>query len=782
MKLSSIVFKITLPLLLITAIVTGTTLIVIQTYIKKTVEDVFIKEHAENIKNIYTLRIENIISNVIRNGMSISSSYEIHKFLESPEFKKKILTSEVASQFKAFKEAFHLDTIDITDRENRYNFNERGFQNVIDTNESGNEWFLKTLEGKQKYKINTDSDEQGKLYIWIDTLIGDVENPVGIVGGRIDVSGMLSLLLKEFEEDDASALIINSENIIQYASCNQENINKNIAYADMIREKKDAFQRALQTRQELVMYTFEDQERYLLFIPVDELNWTVVVDFSKERFLTSLSGVYKRIIIGGSILLFLLFLFVGWGFSLMIAKPLQILAKMVDEYDFMSDFHSPICTKRGYEIGMICNALTNSAKMLRLTIKQYRESEELMRSLINATDDLIFYKDTNSNYLGCNIAYEKWSDRTSDEIIGKRDIDFYPLDIAHERIRIDKLVMQERRTVVTEERFQKSDGNYVVLQVKKSPFYDDSGEIKGVVVIARDMTKFKKMEYELRTLNSSLESHVQQKTKELQVNQNALEKYILELEKANEQLVKVGEEAMQAAQARSNFISSISHELRTPLNAIINFTDQVIEDFDEMLEDKELQADTQIFLSRVMVNSKHLLQLINDLLEFTKAEAGKMDYSIEVQDINNILMSAYSNTYSLLKATDIDFRIKTTSVPPLIAAVDKRRFLQILLNLLSNAIKFTEKGYVELRAFRYPNKIIVEIEDTGKGIPEDKQKTVFDPFIQVDNQDYGTGLGLGLVKSMCDDMGIEINLHSVEGKGSTFQLVLTEMSLSEEAE
>ncbi len=276
---------------------------------------------------------------------------------------------------------------------------------------------------------------------------------------------------------------------------------------------------------------------------------------------------------------------------------------------------------------------------------------------------------------------------------------------------------------------------------------------------------------QLQILNKTLEQQVEDKTQELQKTNELLEEHIVDLQSLNAKLTKAKEAALQAAQARSNFISSISHELRTPLNAIINFTDQVIEDFDEMLEDKELQEDTKAFLGRVLINSRHLLQLINDLLEFTKIEAGKMDYCMEENNVNTIAKMAYNNTYSLLNGTNIEFYFKPYETE-LIGFMDARRFLQILLNLLSNAIKFTDKGYIELRTYPEAEYIIVEVEDTGKGIALEKQKMIFEPFMQVNNTDNGTGLGLGLAKRMCEDMQIKISFISVEDKGTIFRLML----------
>ncbi|MCX6076185.1 MAG: CHASE domain-containing protein [Campylobacterales bacterium] len=309
---------------------------------------------------------------------------------------------------------------------------------------------------------------------------------------------------------------------------------------------------------------------------------------------------------------------------------------------------------------------------------------------------------------------------------------------------------------------------YIILQLINTKEYAQkkAKEMNKELVIKRN---------ELTNLNTTLESRVEEKTEELQKSNELLEAHIADLELLNSKLTKAKKEALQAAQARSNFISGISHELRTPLNSIINFTDQIIEDFDEILVDKELQTDTKGFLQRVLINSRHLLQLINDLLEFTKAEAGKMDYKLEKKNINESLAVAYNNTCSLLNGTNVEFNL-TLYQEPLIGLVDSRRFLQVLLNLLSNAIKFTDKGLIELRSFEEDNFIVVEIKDTGKGIPFEKYNVIFEPFMQVNSTDNGTGLGLGLAKKMCDDMGIEISFTSVEGSGTVFRLMIKKLA------
>ena len=423
------------------------------------------------------------------------------------------------------------------------------------------------------------------------------------------------------------------------------------------------------------------------------------------------------------------------------------------------------------EFDTICMAFKKSYTILQRTIEKHNYKEKLLKNIIDSADDFILYKDTKSMYLGGNSAFESLNSRKLEEIIGKTDKELYPAEVANYHIGTDRRAIEEKKTIIIEERFQKEDGSIVVLQVKKSPIYDSEGSVKGIVAVARDMTHIKEMEQALLSLNLTLENRVEKKTQELQAANEKLEGHITDLERVNYKLRKAKTEALQAAQARSNFLTSMSHELRTPLNAIINFSDQVIEDFDEMLEDKELQEDTKMFMQRVLVNSRHLLNLINDLLEFTKAEAGKIDYKIEECDLNAIIKMAYNNTYSLLNGTDVKFNLNLHEMP-LIAEVDSRRFLQILLNLLSNAIKFTQKGVIELRSFEEKDHRVVEVKDSGKGIPQDKQSIIFEPFMQVSYSDNGTGLGLGLVKRMCDDMGIGISFSSIEGEGTIFSLVL----------
>lgn len=267
---------------------------------------------------------------------------------------------------------------------------------------------------------------------------------------------------------------------------------------------------------------------------------------------------------------------------------------------------------------------------------------------------------------------------------------------------------------------------------------------------------------EIQYLNNHLEKAVEAKTAQIQ-------KHLQDLKKTNTELLEAKNRALAANEARSNFIGSVSHELRTPLNAIINFTDMVIEDFEPMLKDPELQKESKDYLQRVMRNSRHLLELINDILEFTKAEAGKIQYSLRPEPLAPIIHNVMRNSEGFLEHNPIETRVLNCPEKTLVTT-DARRLYQILLNLISNAIKFTKEGTITIRCHEEEAFVRVEVEDTGRGIPASKLKSIFDPFEQVTRNDAGTGLGLVIVKRLCDDMGINLTLESEEGKGTCFRL------------
>ncbi len=228
------------------------------------------------------------------------------------------------------------------------------------------------------------------------------------------------------------------------------------------------------------------------------------------------------------------------------------------------------------------------------------------------------------------------------------------------------------------------------------------------------------------------------------------------------------EEAQNALEAKSAFFANASHELRTPLNAIINFTEMVIEEFDEMFDDKETKEQNLDFLNRIERNSKHLLSLINDLLDISKLERKGLElFSV---DAHKVISNAVDACMLAAKKKNLELRV-CLALDEVTIMAHERTLLQVLLNLLSNAIKFTNSGYIELCCADTKNGVLITVKDTGRGIPKEKIDKIFEAFEQSMDGDEGTGLGLKLVKDMCNAMNIKISVKSEEGEGTTFELL-----------
>ncbi|OJH50446.1 PAS/PAC sensor signal transduction histidine kinase [Methanohalophilus portucalensis FDF-1] len=229
--------------------------------------------------------------------------------------------------------------------------------------------------------------------------------------------------------------------------------------------------------------------------------------------------------------------------------------------------------------------------------------------------------------------------------------------------------------------------------------------------------------------------------------------------------------AEEANRTKSEFLANMSHELRTPLNSIIGYSQILDQNSSGNLNEKELK-----YLSNIFNSGSHLLDLINDILDISKVEAGKMDYEPEQINLSQTIKIVIGlvKPLAMKKSINLQF-INTTDFFEISA--DNVKVKQILHNLLSNAIKFTPvNGEVKVCLSTVGNTAQISVSDTGIGIPENKQKSIFDPFKQADsstNREYGgTGLGLALVKKYVEMHGGDIWIESEVGKGSTFTFTI----------
>ncbi len=244
---------------------------------------------------------------------------------------------------------------------------------------------------------------------------------------------------------------------------------------------------------------------------------------------------------------------------------------------------------------------------------------------------------------------------------------------------------------------------------------------------------------------------------------------ISERKRAEEELIRARMEAEASDRSKSEFLANMSHELRTPLNAIIGFSD--------MLKDSRQPEDKQLrYAGNINESGRHLLALINDILDLSKVEACKMELDPVSFSVFQVIEEVITMMGPLASKKELDMVVENRFEDDIIVA-DRLKFKQIIYNLLSNSIKFTpEGGNVSVRVKRIDGGVEVCVRDSGIGIPEDMQKKVFDPFTQVDASDSrmyeGTGLGLSLVKHFVKMHGGSVRLESREGEGSTFTFTI----------
>lgn len=302
----------------------------------------------------------------------------------------------------------------------------------------------------------------------------------------------------------------------------------------------------------------------------------------------------------------------------------------------------------------------------------------------------------------------------------------------------------------------RADGTEFAVDINLSPFEGESGG--EVVCVIRDITDRKLAEEQIKNLNSSLE----QRSRELAIMNSELEIRNREVERADHM--------------KSAFLATMSHEFRTPLNAILGFADLLGRQNAGPLTQKQ-----ERFVGHIKESSRHLLALIDDILDLSKIEAGSMDLLFECFPVAAAADEVLSTLRPLAAAKEIDFAADLCCDPVVVA--DRVRVRQIFYNLLSNAIKFTPPGgRVRLSATSNGEVTQISVVDTGVGIPQKEQGLIFEKFNRgvaaAQQASEGTGLGLAITKLLVEQHGGKIWVESEEGKGSRFHFTLPSAEVS----
>lgn len=397
------------------------------------------------------------------------------------------------------------------------------------------------------------------------------------------------------------------------------------------------------------------------------------------------------------------------------------------------------------QVALKTSELQNELNERKKAEQQLIHEKSLLNSMINAIPDLIFYKNKDNIYLGCNDAFCKFNNKQATEIIGKNDYHVFPENEAKHYFEEDQKLIKEKQVFRMESWETNSKGEKYLLDVLKVLFTDENGNPLGIVGICHDITERYKTEIDLK---------------------------------------KAKEKAEESDKLKSSFLANMSHEIRTPMNAIIGFSD--------LLVDPDTQIDTrEELVSHINNNCNTLLHLIDDIIDLSRIEADELTVFIKDTNINNTLQElfeTFNETKKKIGKKHIEINLNKSSFKEnFYLKTDPYRFRQIMTNLMDNALKYTEIGSVNFGYEIFDDTKLVEfyIKDTGIGIPKEKQNEIFQRFSKIETDKSklyrGTGLGLTITQNLVERLGGTIRVKSKIDKGSTFYFTLP-LDISENIE
>ena len=378
---------------------------------------------------------------------------------------------------------------------------------------------------------------------------------------------------------------------------------------------------------------------------------------------------------------------------------------------------------------------------LKIEIKEREETQiqleqqsSFLRSFLDASPDLVFYRNEDKEFSGCNRAMELLTGKSEKQLVHLKPADVYSPEAAAKVIETDEKVFRHNVSLTYEQWLDYPDGRKACFEIRKVPYYDRVGKRHGLMGFGRDITERKRY-------------------------QDALER---------------------ASRDKTTFISTISHELRTPLNGIVGLS--------RILLDTELTAEKEKYLKTIHVSAVTLGNIFNDIIDMDKMERRKVQLDNQPVDFTSFLADLENLSALQAQQKGLRFNLEPTLPLPHQVITDGTRLRQILWNLISNAVKFTQQGQVTVRV-RYDegDMLHFEVEDSGIGIPQDELDKIFAMYYQVKDSHggkpaTGTGIGLAVSRRLAKNMGGDITVTSEQGKGSTFTLTIHAPSVAEEVD
>ncbi|MBU2511363.1 response regulator [bacterium] len=524
----------------------------------------------------------------------------------------------------------------------------------------------------------------------------------------------------------------------------------------------------------------KDDGEYLAITRIEGPDWYFLTVFPKTIINQRAFNTARFVLILGLISLLAEVAIVFYILQKQVAFP---LLKLVHAADSLAEGNHQVNLDRDRkdEIGRLArsftlmdNAIRDKISLLNTEIidrkhaeEERRVSEERFKAILNNTTSVVYLKDLEGRYILINRIFEKIFHIGQDEILRKTDFDIFPPEIANRLKYNDQLALKQDQPVEFDEDIPQDDGIHTYISTKFL-LVDSQGNPYAICGISTDITLRKKAERELKKHHDQLEELVQMRTQKL-------EQQTLELSTAKEA-------AEAANKAKSEFLANMSHEIRTPLNAILGFT--------EILKERITESQLADYLESIRSSGKSLLSLINDILDLSKVEAGKLglEYmAVSPRDLFNEMKVIFETR---IKEKGLDLIVDIAEDLPKVLLLDEVRLRQILINLIGNAIKFTEQGYIKLTAhYHFSDDVyhstldfIFSVEDSGIGIPQDQLDPIFEAFSQSKGQDLskfgGTGLGLAITKRLIEMMDGKIEVTSEVGKGSIFNIIIKEVEIA----
>ena len=399
-------------------------------------------------------------------------------------------------------------------------------------------------------------------------------------------------------------------------------------------------------------------------------------------------------------------------------------------------------------------------------------TNELYRLLVESVKDYaIFALDPNGYVVSWNPGAQRFKGYTASEIIGKHFSVFYPPeDLAARKPQIELEIAAEVGRLEDEGWRVRKDGTQFWANVVITALRGADGELVGFAKVTRDLTQ--RRAAELQALEDARRIAVEEALRRAaEMRSTDLVDLLDRTRRQAEEIEHRRNEADVANRTKTEFLAAMSHELRTPLNAIAGYVQLLMLGVRGPLTDEQA-----IDLGRIQRSQQHLLSLINDILNFSRLEAGAVTYEIGSVPLGTVLEAATSMISLQAAAKQITLTLEPCP-PTMRALADDSKLEQVLLNLLSNAVKFTQRGgHVSIRCEAADDHVLTRVQDDGPGIPADRLADIFEPFVQLDralgNPREGVGLGLAISRDLARGMQGDLTVESIPGKGSTFTVSL----------